>query len=170
MTDQEVTFKMDWVESENILEKDQTLPVTQVYGWVTTSDKMIALVSKNGTKWQFPGGHPEAGETLKQALTRELQEEIGLDISTLQVEPKLFGYYVVSEISGDVVNKQYVQTRFIVKIDKQSELITIAPQEKDTEAESERIRFAIWKQPNEACEMITWLKNSEEFKGFSKFS
>ncbi|MEY4961938.1 MAG: hypothetical protein RLZZ249_635 [Actinomycetota bacterium] len=35
-------------------------------------------------KWEFPGGKPELGESLEAALIREIQEELGVQISVVR--------------------------------------------------------------------------------------
>jgi len=35
-------------------------------------------------KWEFPGGKPEANESLEDALTREIREELGVEIRVLR--------------------------------------------------------------------------------------
>lgn len=61
-------------------------PLTEVaVGVLIRPDGCFLLTSRPKGKvyagcWEFPGGKLEAGETVEQALRRELQEEIGLSI------------------------------------------------------------------------------------------
>ena len=61
-------------------------PVTEVaVGVLIAPDGRFLLTSRPEGKayagyWEFPGGKLESGETIEQALRRELQEEIGVTI------------------------------------------------------------------------------------------
>lgn len=51
---------------------------------VIVRDNLVFLTKRldhvhQGGKWEFPGGKVETGETVLQALHRELQEEIAID-------------------------------------------------------------------------------------------
>lgn len=55
-------------------------------GVLVRADGAFLLTSRPAGKayagyWEFPGGKLEAGETVEQALRRELQEEIGITIA-----------------------------------------------------------------------------------------
>ena len=59
-------------------------------GVLLQADGRFLLTSRPAGKvyagyWEFPGGKLEAGETVEQALRRELQEELGITIGTAQV-------------------------------------------------------------------------------------
>ena len=62
-------------------------PITDVaVGVLIRPDGSFLLTSRPSGKpyagyWEFPGGKLEAGETVHQALCRELQEELGITIS-----------------------------------------------------------------------------------------
>jgi 8-oxo-dGTP diphosphatase len=58
-------------------------------GVLTRPDGAFLLTSRPEGKpyagyWEFPGGKLEAGESVEQALRRELQEELGIDIGEAQ--------------------------------------------------------------------------------------
>ena len=59
-------------------------------GVLLQSDGQFLLTSRPEGKvyagyWEFPGGKLEAGESVEQALRRELQEELGITIGPPQV-------------------------------------------------------------------------------------
>ncbi|GAI92789.1 unnamed protein product [marine sediment metagenome] len=40
--------------------------------------------------WQFPGGALEFGESIEQCLHREIKEEVGVDLGSIALLPKIF--------------------------------------------------------------------------------
>ena len=64
-------------------------PITEVaVGVLLRSDGAFLLTSRPIGKpyagyWEFPGGKLEAGESVEQALRRELQEELGIEIGAV---------------------------------------------------------------------------------------
>jgi 8-oxo-dGTP diphosphatase len=72
------------VDAEQPRNTDRTL-VQVAVGVLLRSDGAFLLTSRPEGKayagyWEFPGGKLEAGETVEQALRRELQEEVGVTI------------------------------------------------------------------------------------------
>ena len=51
-------------------------------GVCVVDGKILLCRAKGGTTTYLPGGHIEFGETGRQALVREIKEELGLDSST----------------------------------------------------------------------------------------
>ncbi len=66
----------------------------------------ILLLQRHDGEWDLPGGHMEPGESLEETATRELFEETGLTVDTLELlgiasgegtfYPKRNAYYVAA--------------------------------------------------------------------------
>ena len=72
------------VDADQPRSVDRSL-VQVAVGVLVRDDQAFLLTSRPEGKayagyWEFPGGKLEAGETVEQALRRELQEEIGITI------------------------------------------------------------------------------------------
>jgi ADP-ribose pyrophosphatase YjhB (NUDIX family) len=75
---------------------------------VVVEDGRILLLNQDtdtGRSWSLPGGKLEAGETLAQALVREMKEETGLDI-----EPGRL-LYVCDHLPAQVVHMTFEARR-----------------------------------------------------------
>ncbi len=59
-------------------------PLVGVGGFIHDGDKVLMIKRKfepNKGRWSLPGGLVEVGETLEEAVRREVREEVGIDVS-----------------------------------------------------------------------------------------
>lgn len=77
--------------------------------------------------WEFPGGHLEDGETLKDGLKRELMEEIGY---TEDFNPIITHYFdEVKEKNDELIHN--LEIDFIVNVDKSKINVKLSEEHSD---------------------------------------
>ena len=70
----------------NLKEEEMTEVVKRVKALLINSKNEVML-GYSYNEYQFPGGHVEDGETLVQALNREINEETGIHLDLKDIEP-----------------------------------------------------------------------------------
>ncbi|WP_444889642.1 8-oxo-dGTP diphosphatase MutT [Microbulbifer sp. DLAB2-AA] len=97
-------------------------------GVVRRSDGKILIARRPdhlhmGGRWEFPGGKVELGETVQQALTRELLEEVAIEVEQLQPLMEIQHEYVektvlldtwqVTAFSGEAQGREGQETAWV---------------------------------------------------------
>jgi len=109
-----------------------TIKATNVVAAVIKKDNLYLITQRNrdkhmGLKWEFPGGKVEANESLQDALTREIHEELNIDINIYEklaeekykdTEINIVLHYFLCSIKDGVINlNEHEAMVWIDKID-----------------------------------------------------
>ena len=99
---------------------------------IIKKDNLYLIVQRNrnkymGLKWEFPGGKVEPNETFHEALSREIQEELNVNINVYEkiAEEKykddqidiILHYYLCSEKSGTTRLNEHENIAWVKKKD-----------------------------------------------------
>lgn len=106
------------INYDNLTENDITERVYRARGIILNSNNEILLGYCQGT-YQFPGGFLEEGETLKDGLKREIQEETGIELDDDEIGDLFYSYkYYNKDWPKKGVNRYTEMDYFIVKTNK----------------------------------------------------
>lgn len=117
-------MERDWpAERRRHVQRHGRHAMTDIVNGLLVRGRQILMARRSPSRrnypdsWSFPGGHVEHGETLEQALKRELLEEIGVqakswsfiqrfdDRSVDPDRPVTFHCFAVDEWVGDPTNR-----------------------------------------------------------------
>ena len=108
------------------------MKTTDVVAAVIKKDDRYLLAKRNkdkymGLKWEFPGGKVETNETFKEALSREILEElnVNIEIHNKVAEEKyqdseiniILHYFMCSLLSEDIVLSELEAIEWVKKED-----------------------------------------------------
>ena len=102
---------------DNLTKEDIDEVVIRVKALIINSNDEIMLGYSNKT-YQFPGGHLENGETLKQALLREIKEETGIEFKNILIKPFQKITHYCKNYYNSSKNRQNDIYYFIIKTDE----------------------------------------------------
>ena len=108
-----------------ILMGNPALHITAVSGLITGPDDKVLMVLSPRRGWELPGGQLDEGETLLNALTREVYEESGVTIQAgmltcihhnLKSPPKLIYGFLGSWVSGELeTSAESIETEWVAR-------------------------------------------------------
>lgn len=99
---------------------DKGLPFVKVYAPVRVGEKFLVLEkeNENGPIYYIAGGGVDDGETLEQALKRELMEELNVEVDIIKEIGVYDKLYKTWELDGERFDIQYEMHIFDTKLKK----------------------------------------------------
>lgn len=101
------------------------LHIAAVSGLITGPDDKVLMVLSPRRGWELPGGQLDEGETLLNALTREVYEESGVTIQAgplicihhnLKSPPKLIYGFLGNWVSGELeTSAESIETEWVAR-------------------------------------------------------
>ena len=101
-----------WKQTESIV---KFKPLTQAYAVCFTKEGKV-LVARDNKRWTLPGGTIEAGETPRDALLRELDEEVNIEV--LACKPLGVQELHYPNNPNKKFGETFYQSRWVVIIEK----------------------------------------------------
>lgn len=100
---------------------DKGLPFVKVYAPVRDGDLFMALAkeTENGIEYDIAGGGVDDGETLEEAIKRELKEELNVEVDIIKELGVYDKLYKTWELDGQSFDIQYEIHVFDTKLKKQ---------------------------------------------------
>lgn len=107
---------LDWLKnSENVTKKESPEQHLGVVALIVTPkmDKVFLISHKKAGAYLMPGGHVDLGETLQEAMKKELAEELGLNIDMEESNP----FYIAKVVTqGKNADHNDITTVFKVTV------------------------------------------------------
>ena len=99
---------------------DKGLPFVKVYAPVRNGDKFIVLSfpTENGVRYDIAGGGVDEGETLEDALKRELMEELNVEVEIIKELGVYDKLYKTWKLDGESFDIRYEIHVFDTKLKK----------------------------------------------------
>ena len=116
---------------------DKKLPKIVVSGLIEQDGKYLLIeetIEDNQKHWLIPGGKVDFGETLEQALLREIKEETGLEVKVdrfLDFHEAIFPnfdyhtvifFYLVKPVGGELKLEEKISDANFFSLDELSDL------------------------------------------------
>lgn len=162
-------IKREWRIINEMPTDSSGTPIRQVYTWVLTKDQHVVIVSKDGRKWQFPGGKPDNQESVIQTAIREVREETGIDMTSHADDINFFGEYTIDDRDTNVHPPRYRQVRSWLQLPVTSEeLVLSTAGESQGQRPEDAVRFVRAVPTKDILTYMGWLENTDEYKALKR--